>query len=329
MKKWINFAAIALATVVISTSVVAQDQKDKPAKKDGKTEEIIIRKKGDKTGKITIVVDGDNVTVNGKPPDDISNGDVTVIKRNRIVTPSTPTVRFRNFSRGGTAFDEDRFERLMPALANKAMLGVMTEKGDGGAKITAVTKESGADKAGLKKDDVITKIGSSKIEDPEDLIKVIREMKPNEKVDITYKRDGKENKTSAILGENKTAAYSLNFNGDDFNFDVPQPPIPPMEGFNFSFSRRPKIGLQIQDVEEGKGVTVKDVDTDSPAAKAGIKEGDVITQVNGKEVAGVDELRTEIKDVKEGDSLKFSYKRDGKNQTAEIKIPKRLKTADL
>ncbi|MEJ7682575.1 MAG: PDZ domain-containing protein [Segetibacter sp.] len=66
-----------------------------------------------------------------------------------------------------------------------------------------------------------------------------------------------------------------------------------------------------------------------PASKAGIKEGDVITQVNGKDIAGVDELRNEIRDVKEGDALKLTYKRDGKNQSAEIKIPKRLKSADL
>jgi serine protease Do len=96
-----------------------------------------------------------------------------------------------------------------------------------------------------------------------------------------------------------------------------------------TYSRKPRIGMQIQDVEEGKGVTVKDVDDESPASKAGMKEGDVITQVNGKEIAGVEELRTEIKDIKEGDTLKVAYKRGGKNQTAEIKIPKRLKTANL
>ena len=102
-----------------------------------------------------------------------------------------------------------------------------------------------------------------------------------------------------------------------------------MENFNFNFNRKPKIGLQIQDVEEGKGVTVKDVDENSPAAKAGMKDGDIITSVNGKDVAGVDELRSAIKDLKEGETVQFSYKRDGKSQTADVKIPKRLKTADL
>ncbi|MBA2761700.1 MAG: PDZ domain-containing protein, partial [Segetibacter sp.] len=74
---------------------------------------------------------------------------------------------------------------------------------------------------------------------------------------------------------------------------------------------------------------VKDVDDGSPASKAGIKEGDVITQVNGKEIAGVDEIRNEIKDIKEGDAVKFTFKRGNKTQTAELKIPKRLRTANL
>ncbi len=60
-----------------------------------------------------------------------------------------------------------------------------------------------------------------------------------------------------------------------------------------------------------------------------MKDGDVITQVDGKDVAGVDELRTAIKDLKEGESVKVTFKRNGKSQTSEIKLPKRLKTADL
>jgi serine protease Do len=326
MNRWIKYTALAFATVVITSTAMAQNQSDKTSpNKDEKTKEIIIRKNGDKTEKMTIVVDGDNITINGKPVSDFKRDDVTILQRERITVP-----RVRTYSRGGTSVNGQGFNNLFPAVANKAMLGVVTEKADDGARITTVSKESGAEKAGLKKDDVITKIGNSKIEDPEDLIRAIREAKPNEKVDITYKRNGKENKTTATLGENKAAtAFNLNLNTDDLNFNIPGATMPRIENFNLNYIRKPKIGMQIQDVEEGKGVTVKDVDEASPASKAGIKEGDVITQVNGKDIAGVEELRTEIKDVKEGDAFKVAYKRDGKNQTAEIKIPKRLKTANL
>ena len=122
----------------------------------------------------------------------------------------------------------------------------------------------------------------------------------------------------------------MKINGDDFDFDMPEGiEAPRMGGFNFNFDRKPKLGLQIQDMEEGKGAKVKDVDENSPSAKAGLKEGDVITQINGKDIEGVDDLRSQTKELKEGNTLKLSYKREGKSQTADLKIPKRIKTADL
>lgn len=329
MNNRIKYSTAVLAAIAIVTSAIGQDQKEKTSKDtDEKNQEIVIRKKGGNTEKMTIVVDGDNVTINGKPADEFKNDDVTVFKRDRPLAPGGPRAR----ALGGVhpRLDSDNFNFLKPSNSNKAMLGVLTQKADDGVKVTDVTKESGAEKAGLKKDDVITKVGSTAIKEPQDLIKAIGGYKPNDKADITYKRDGKENKTSVTLGENKSRGNSFNLNSGDFNFDFPKGAlVPPMDNFNFNFNRRARIGLQIQDVEEGKGVTVKDVDEDSPASKAGIKEGDVITGVNGKDVAGVDELRNQIRDIKEGDTVKFTYKRGGKNETVDIKIPKRLKSADL
>lgn len=327
MKNWFKYVVPVMATAIIGNTAFAQDQKDKSSKnKEDKSQEIVIRKKGGNTEKMTIVVDGDNVTINGKPVDEFKNGDVTVFKRDRSMAM---TPRNRSFSVPHGSFDPENFDHFMPPKMNKAMLGVMTARSDDGVKVTDVTKESGAEKAGLKKDDVITKVGDKEVKEPVDLVEAISNYKPNDKVEITYKRNGKESKTTVTLGENKSRAFSYNFDNRDFNFEMPEGPMPPMENFNFNFNRRPKIGLQIQDVEEGKGVSVKDVDEDSPAAKAGLKDGDVITQVNGKDVAGVDDLRAAVKDLKEGETAKFSFKRDGKMQTAEIKIPKRLKTADL
>ena len=312
----------ALTTIIMVASANGQDNKEKPSKnKDEKTQEIVIRKKGGKTDKMTIVVDGDNVTINGKPADEFKNDDVTVFKRDRPLAMVAP--RIGRLDRVSPLFDPEGFNHIMPLSDNKAMLGVTTEKADDGVRVKDVTKVSGAEKAGLKKDDVITKVGSTGIKDPQDLVEAIGEHKPNDKVDITYKRDGKENKTSVTLGENKSRVYSYNFNNNDFDFKMPH-----LENFNFNFNK-PKIGLQIQDIEEGKGVKVRDVDENSPASKAGMKEDDIITQVDGKDVAGVDELRDQIRDIKEGDTVKFTFKREGKNQTAEIKIPKRLKSADL
>ena len=99
--------------------------------------------------------------------------------------------------------------------------------------------------------------------------------------------------------------------------------------FNFSHNSKPRLGVQIQDVEEGTGVKIIGVDDESVAGKAGLKEKDVIVDVDGKEIKNVDDLRTKINEAKEGDSFKIKYKRDGKTQTADVKFPKRLKTANL
>lgn len=322
MSTWKNITAVALAIAVAGSSAIAQSA-DKVKTKKEKNQEIIIRKSGDTKEKMTIVVDGDKVTINGKPVDEYKGNGITITSRDGIGA-FAPGARAFAMPRGGARSFND-MESWAPARGNKAFLGVVTEKTEGGVKINDVTDESAAEKAGLKEDDVITTVDGKAIATPADLVAALADKKPADKVDITYKRDGKESKTSATLSENKNR--TMVFNGDDFNFNLPPEAAPYLEGIGMM--RKPKIGMQIQDVEEGSGVQVKEVDDDTPASKAGFKEGDVITQVNGKAVAGVLELREAIKDVKEGESFKVTYRRGSKTDTAEVKLPKRLRTANL
>lgn len=293
-----------------------------------KQEEIIIRKSGDKKEKTTIVIDGEKITINGKPMEDYNDKDITIMKMKHPGAFYSSKGAPRAMALNGRNFD---FSDMNPMLARSgAFLGVGTEKVDDGVKVTSVSKESAAEKAGLKKDDIITKVDKEQISSPQDLVEAISSHKPTEKVDITYKRNGKEEKITATLGENKNMSFNFNMDTDNFKFEMPDRAFrPSLDGNMFTWNRKPRIGMQIQDVEEGKGVKVNDVDDDSPASKSGFKEGDVITSINGKSIEGVDDLKTQLKDLKEGDSVKVDYKRGGATQSAEIKIPKRLKTADL
>ena len=72
-----------------------------------------------------------------------------------------------------------------------------------------------------------------------------------------------------------------------------------------------------------------DVDDEGNAKKAGIKENDVIVSVNDKEVNSADEVARIVRDSREKGSVMLKIKRAGKLQSIEVKMPKKLKTADL
>jgi serine protease Do len=313
-----NFLKSATAVLVLglSTNLYAQDAVT-TAPKAGSSSDIIIRKKGKVTEKLTVVVDGDKVTVNGKPVDTFKGNSIEVYKDGTDSSWAIPSIPNGNWNMFKNNFGRE-------IKSNKALLGVMTEKTDEGAKVTDITNESAADKAGLKEGDIITKLDNQKIADADDLYKAVGKHKPEDKVNITYKRDGKESTATATLQKNKDLRiFGLN-SGNHFNLKV----APDVQAFGF-YQAKPRMGLQVQDTEDGKGVKVLDVEDETPADKAGLKEDDVITKVNDKDITSVDDLKAVIKDGKEGDSFKVTYLHSGETKTVTVKYPKELKTSNL
>ncbi len=311
--------ALLFMAGLFALQATAQSSRETPS--GTKDENIIIHKKGNSNEKLTIVVDGDQITVNGKPVDEFKGKNIEISRNKntyRFTGPEMP------MGPGGPRIMRD--DILRNFNSNKAFLGVASEKADtgDGAKIAQITQDSPADKAGLKKGDIITKIGDTKITDSQSLFDAVGQYKPDDKIAITYKRDGKEAVVNATLEKNKQVR-EFHFNNDDFNFSLPD--LNKIEGFRYS--SRARVGLQVQDMESGKGVKVLGVTENTPADKAGLKKDDVITGVNGKDISSVDELREATQDLKEGSSLQLNYSRNNQSQTAEIKIPKRLKTSNL
>jgi len=149
---------------------------------------------------------------------------------------------------------------------------------------------------------------------------------------ITYKRDGKEMKGNAVMGKHLNEGENLVMPEMKNNYRFTMPPVPPggPRAYSFNFSERgPRIGIKAQDTENGKGVKVLDVDDDSPADKAGIKEGDVITQFDGKPVNSANELADLARAAKTKPSVAIKLTRAGKPQDVTVKIPRKLKTAEL
>ncbi|MBS4043069.1 MAG: PDZ domain-containing protein [Chitinophagaceae bacterium] len=292
--------------------------------------------------KITIMVDGDKVTINGKPVDSLSKAELEELHVDAdhlsLVAPhisGKPRFNFRSRGHAPSAGKKMEFEFFndMKEPQNKALLGVITDKDEKGAKITSVTKESAAEKAGLQKNDIITKVNDDDIKNSDDLVKAIGKYNPEEKVKITYIREGKTKTTSANLTKNNMKTERV-FKWNDMERMVEEMPrmMPPMMDGNYMprmMMGRPKLGLKVQDVEEGEGVKILEVDENSAALKAGLQKDDVIIAINDEKCKNVDDLRSKTRNLKEGETYKVQLKRNGKDQTVEIKFPKKLKTADL
>ena len=349
----VNLAMVALlATLTIPS--FAQDEKEKEKVKEEKVtkeketkknvEQIVITRNSDTKEKTVIEINGDKITVNGKPIEELKDGDVKV-HRNKYKTMEG--LNAYTLPRNGVGqnfyWDNDHnnaFRLFTDGDENRAMLGVVTEEVDGGVKVTEITDESAAKKAGIKEGDVITKVNETKIDDPDKLTETIRKHKPGEKVTVTLLRDKKEQKVTAELGKWKGVSAFGMTPGQNFKMDMPdyREMLTPKinqglgqgrgQGWNWS-GGQPRLGLSVQDTDDGKGVKVLEVDEESNAAKAGVKENDIVTHFNDKEVNSADEVAKLVKENKDKPTINLKIKRDGKTQNIEVKMPRKLKTTDI
>jgi putative serine protease PepD len=83
------------------------------------------------------------------------------------------------------------------------------------------------------------------------------------------------------------------------------------------------LGVGVQAATDGKGVEITDVADNSPASKAGLKEGDVITAIDGKAVTAPDAVRSAVQAKQSGDSLSVTYTRNGQSNTVDVKLTSR------
>ena len=284
---------LALCWPLCSYPIYAQKEQKEKTKNNSR--EIIIIKSGDKEKKLTIETKDGEVFINGKPSSEYKDDDVNVIRQ-----------KFRsdgNFLYTPRAGNIQVFDNKWDA-EKRAFLGVTTEKADDGVKITDISSGSAAEKAGLKEGDVITKVGDKKITEPDELMDAVTKHKPKEDVTISYKREGKTNDTKATLGEtgfSKSFSFNSSGIGDrDFNFTMPKINPIPREPFTMAWSYgHGRLGIRVEDTDNDNGAKVIDVDEESAAAKAGLKENDIITEVNGKKVKDVNEVRKEVADIKD------------------------------
>ncbi|MEQ1768864.1 MAG: Do family serine endopeptidase [Devosia sp.] len=153
-----------------------------------------------------------------------------------------------------------------------------------GAMVAAVTADSPGGKAGLVSGDIITAVDGDPIDNALDLTRTIQGKAPGTTVELTIWRNGAETKTPATLGELAATAAPA---------EEPQAPPPAEEPAPVKSS----VGLSLVPNAGGQGLLVQEVEPDSVAADKGFAVGDVILQIDNKDVKTAAEFEDALKAV--------------------------------
>jgi serine protease Do len=203
-----------------------------------------------------------------------------------------------------------------------------------GVGVTEVRKDSPAEKAGLKKDDVILRFDGESVTSARKLSRLVGESSADQTVRLTISRGGVEQEVSATLSKHNMA----NILGAGIKDEILRgmgkdwPQVNSGDGnFVFSFGGNRRIGVstdtltkQLADYFGAKdgGVLITSVTDNSPAAKAGLKAGDVITAIDGEKVDSSGDVSRVINKKQEGE-VSLTILRDHNTRTVTLTPEKR------
>jgi serine protease Do len=160
-----------------------------------------------------------------------------------------------------------------------------------GALVSTLESGGPAEKAGIKPGDVILSFNGKPIEVANELPPLVAQTKPGTKAEVEVWRGGKKQTLGVAVGEMKSEKTARA--GD-------QPGV--QEGGKLGLAVRPLTPEEKKQLGRGaQGLVVEGAS--GPAAKAGIRRGDLITAVNGQPVKSVEELRALVEKSKDAVAL--------------------------
>jgi len=195
-----------------------------------------------------------------------------------------------------------------------------------GVGVTRIVKDSPAEKAGLRQDDVILRVDGENITSVRKLNRIVSELAPDQSVKITVSRNGSEQDITATIGKRSANFFTKDFlrnqpkvwkwegnEPKEWKFEGPllNKGFPNNGDLTFMLDNSRRIGVSTMELTKqladyfgitgGKGVLVTAVTEDGPAAKAGVRAGDVITAVDGEAIDSPGDVTRVINRKKEGD----------------------------
>ncbi|HEX4535853.1 MAG TPA: DegQ family serine endoprotease [Candidatus Acidoferrum sp.] len=188
-------------------------------------------------------------------------------------------------------------QTLTPELAEAMKL-----KGEpSGALVGEVTPKSPSEKAGMKTGDVITSVNGKKISDARELRLMIGSMPPGTKIQMEVNREGQSKIINVELAEMPAGAAEQDTEAS------PEENAQPEKATVFGGVAVADVTDEIRNAlnlsKDIKGAVIAEIDADSPAAKAGLREGDVIQEVNKQPVKNAKDLVAISKRLKPDDKI--------------------------
>ncbi len=166
-----------------------------------------------------------------------------------------------------------------------------------GAIVSDLTEDSPAQKSGIKQGDTIMKANGEDIDDARDLARTIAKVKPGTEIAVDIYRAGKPETIKVKIGTMPGEPQKMaGVNKPDDGFDLSN------------------LGLQVAPADDGAGVKITSVEPDSAAADRGLKEGDIILEVAGHQVANAADMKDALQKedgkrvlmlVRSGDSQRY------------------------
>lgn len=178
-----------------------------------------------------------------------------------------------------------------------------------GALVSQVTPDGPADKAGLKRGDVIVNFNGKKIEKMHELPYQVARTPVGESVPVVVVRKGSQKTFNVKIGklEEKQEKTAEEAGGDTPNLGMTVREVTP--------ELAERYGLT-----EKSGVVVLQVVPGSPAAESGLRPGDIVIEVEQEPVETLDEFVEKIRKYQKGDSILLLISRKGANRYLTLKI---------
>ena len=182
-----------------------------------------------------------------------------------------------------------------------------------GALVSSVVPNGPSAKAGLEPGDVIIQFNGKPVKDRDSLVSMVVATPPNTTVPVRVVRDKDEKTINVRVGELDLDAEQAALNGGRGGRDNGAgPQQETSSGFGMSLSNvTPDIARRLRLDDNVKGAVVVDVDQASPAARAGIMEGDVITRVGRASVGSVADASRELGKIASGGTAILRINRGG------------------